>query len=177
LNDRPAVSIVPLTPDDEPFLRRMLYHALFVPEGAAPPPRDIVERPEIRRYVDGWGRDGDFGFKAVDGASDRPVGAVWVRLMRGDSAGYGHVDDDTPELSIAVLPPCRSLGIGTRLLVRLLDEAHGRFRAVSLSVSSDNPAARLYGRQGFDVLTRTDGSLVMIRRFDEWDERKGECRS
>ena len=30
------------------LLKDFLYEAIFIPEGAAPPPRDIVERPELR---------------------------------------------------------------------------------------------------------------------------------
>ena len=65
--------------------------------------------------------------------------------------GYGYVDDETPELAIAVLPDHRGRGLGRRLLRELLDAAGGRFGAVSLSVRAENPAWRLYERTGFRV--------------------------
>ena len=61
---------------DEPFLREMLYHSLYVPEGCAPFDRDIVTRPEIAKYVEGWGRSGDLGLIAVDSSSGEAIGLV-----------------------------------------------------------------------------------------------------
>jgi ribosomal protein S18 acetylase RimI-like enzyme len=151
----------PAIPADEPFLREILYHALFTPPGSPRPPRDIIHIPELSRYVAGWGRPGDMGFIAT--VNGRPVGAVWVRLLTGNARGYGYVDDQTPELSLAVRPSHRGRGIGSQLLAHLLGEATHRYRAVSLSVSTDNPARRLYERQGFVTLKADGESETMIR--------------
>lgn len=158
-----SIAIRPATAADESFLREMLYHAIYVPPGSPSPPRDIVHRPELSRYVYGWGWDGDSGLIAeVDG---RPVGAAWLRLLAGEGRGYGYVNDETPELSMAVLPNYRGQGIGSRLLVELLREAARHYQAVSLSVAADNPARRLYERQGFIVLALEGGTATMIRHF------------
>jgi L-amino acid N-acyltransferase YncA len=85
--------------------------------------------------------------------------------MTKDNAGYGYVDDDTPELSIAVLPQHRGRGIGTQLLTDLLREAQTRYKAVSLSVSADNPAPEMYERAGFEVVTKEAASLTMIKEL------------
>lgn len=46
--------------------------------------------------------------------------------------------------------------------IPLLEELSGRgFRAVSLSVQRDNPAARLYLRLGFRTVAEHDGEWVM----------------
>ena len=45
----------PLTGDDEVVLWEMLYQALSPPEGEAPS-REMMQRPEYARYVEGWGR-------------------------------------------------------------------------------------------------------------------------
>jgi ribosomal protein S18 acetylase RimI-like enzyme len=155
----------PLTRADEPFLWEMLYHAIYVPEGTPPPPRDIVNEPELSRYVSGWGGPDDFGLMAVDAKTGRPVGAVWLRLMAGDNRGYGYVDGRTPELSMAVLPEHRGRGVGTRLLCDVLESAAGKHGAVSLSVSVDNPARRLYERSGFEAVELSGSSLTMVKRF------------
>lgn len=52
--------------------------------------------------MSGWGRAGDMGFVAVDAGSGEPIGAAWLRLLGGDERGYGYVDDETPELGMAV---------------------------------------------------------------------------
>lgn len=80
----------------------------------------------------------------------------------GENKGYGYVDDDTPELSIAVLPEYRSQGVGTQLLTHLFTSAYGQ-SSISLSVSADNSALRLYERFGFEVVSKSNGSLTMKR--------------
>lgn len=159
----------PLSAADEPFLWTMLYHAVHVPPGHAPPAPDIVQVPELARYVADWkSHPDDLGVAAE--VDDRPVGAAWLRRLgegpvRGHGfVGYGFIDAATPELTIAVLPDHRGRGIGTALLTALLDMARTRFAALSLSVSLTNPAKRLYERLGFvEVAAPADGSVTMRR--------------
>ena len=163
--DQSDIIIRSLTPADEPFLWEMLYQALYVPEGADPFPRDILRRPEISRYVQDWGRPDDLGFVAVSNESLSPVGATWIRLLIGENKGYGYVDKTTPELTIAVVPDYRGCGVGTKLLTHLMAEAKTRYHAVSLSVSADNPALRLYQRSGFEVIATSGNSFTMIKKW------------
>ena len=158
-------SIRRLTPSDQQFLWEMLYQSLHVPAGSPPFPRDVIDRPEIAKYVRAWGRAGDMGFVAVDAGSGEPVGAAWLRLLAGDERGYGYVDDETPELGMAVLPGHRGRGVGSDLLGHLLRSAVGVYRSVSLSVSADNPAVRLYERAGFERVRECGASLTMVNRL------------
>jgi ribosomal protein S18 acetylase RimI-like enzyme len=151
------------TPDDEPLLWEMLYLALFVPPGSPPLPRDVVQSPALARYVRRWGRDHDLGAVALHPTQGEPMGAAWLRLWAPDERGYGYCDAETPELSMAVLPAYRGQGVGGRLLDYLLRAADERHRAVSLSVSADNPALRLYRRFGFVVVGQCGQSLTMKR--------------
>ena len=143
----------------------MLYQSLHVPEGSPPFPRDVIDRPELARYVEAWGRAGDMGFVAVDAGSGEPVGAAWLRLLTGAGRGYGHVDDETPELGMAVLPEYRGRGVGSELLGLLLKSAGAVYRSVCLSVSADNPAVRLYKRAGFELASASGDSLIMVKRL------------
>ena len=139
----------------------MLYHAIYVPPGAPPPDRRIVDHPDLARYVRGWGRPHDFGWLAFDADASTPVGAAWARLFTEADPGYGYVDAQTPELSIAVLPSHRGRGIGTRLLTKLLATARTSCASISLSVSPGNPARRLYERSGFRVVGQRAASVTM----------------
>lgn len=145
------------TPADESFLCELLYLAIFVPPGDPPPAPDIVGEPELSRYVTGFGtRRGDLGFVAEE---DGPFGAVWVRQLTRDDPGYGYVDDETPELSMAIIPSHRGQGIGTALLERLL----GQVPRCSLSVDDRNRAMALYERSGFVVTARAGHTVTMLR--------------
>jgi ribosomal protein S18 acetylase RimI-like enzyme len=160
MNQSKEFNIRPLTPSDQQFLWEMLYQSLYVPEGRAPFERSVLNHPDVAKYVKDWGREHDSGFVAVD-ENERPVGAVWLRLLRGGEKGFGYVDDETPELGMAVLPECRGEGIGTSLLSRLIKSAEDFYEYLSLSVAAGNPAIRLYRRAGFEVAGESGGSITM----------------
>lgn len=156
-----SFTIRPAEPADESFLWEMLYQSLYV-EGDEPHPREILNRPDIARYVKDWGRAGDLGFVASDAGSSKPVGAVWIRSSKEDDKGFAYIDEETPELGIVLLPEYRGQGIGTALLKHLLVVAKNLHPAISFSVSPDNRAMRLYERMGFETVdVRGDDHPVM----------------
>ncbi|HYE73887.1 MAG TPA: GNAT family N-acetyltransferase [Blastocatellia bacterium] len=157
-------SIRRLTTDDQSFLWEMLYQALYVPSGQPPFPREIVYQPEIAKYVLDWGKQDDIGFVVVDNSTTKTVGAVWIRLFSADNKGYGYVSDDIPELSIAILPDYRNQGIGTALLKHLIKDISTKYSGLSLSITSSNPAVRLYRRIGFVIFEENAASLTMIKQ-------------
>lgn len=160
-----ALSFIPIDSTNQSYLWAFLYQAIYVPPGAEPPAREMIYRPELARYVEGWGRPGDLGLYAVIEGSPQPVGAAWLRRWTGDQRGYGWVQDDVPELSLAVMPEWRGRKLGTRLLEALLSQAKGHDPGVSLSVSRDNPAVSLYRRCGFETVAEGTHSLTMLLRF------------
>jgi len=147
---------------DEPILRDMLFVAVFVPPGCSAPDYSVVAQPELARYISRWGRQGDDGIVAIASAG-QPVGAAWLRRWSEQDHGYGFIDALTPELSVAVRPESRGAGIGTELLRWLLQRADESYERVSLSVSGQNPAVRLYRRLGFRTVTVDGGSMTMTR--------------
>jgi ribosomal protein S18 acetylase RimI-like enzyme len=110
------------------------------------------------------GRAGDLGFVAVN-ERGQAVGAVWLRLLKGAEKGFGYVDEQTPELGMAVLSEYRGQGIGTSLLARLIESAADVYAQLSLSVSAGNPARRLYQRLGFVEIEQSGDSITMKRRL------------
>lgn len=138
---------------DIPFMRDMLRHAYYARWGTE---ADVP----LERYVAGWGRPGDTALVAID--EFQPVGVAWYRLFPEEEPGYGFVDEDTPELTIAIVPSRRGKGLGEQLLAALLDEARAQGRSeISLSVEPDNPAIRLYEQHGFARVGERAGALVM----------------
>jgi ribosomal protein S18 acetylase RimI-like enzyme len=144
---------------DARFLRDMLHHAYYWRERSVP--QDPMEG-SVQRYVMNWGRRGDAAVIALDEVGSE-VGAAWYRLFKASEPGYGFVDEQTPELSIAVVPSRRGKGHGDELLEALLAQARrDGFTQVSLSVEPDNPALRLYERHGFKKVGESDGSATMV---------------
>jgi len=150
---------------DPAFLAEMLYEAVnWRDDGAEerPPFDEMMARPELSRYLESWGRVGDAAIVALD-RRDEPVGGAWYRLFPADEPGYGFVDENTPELSIAIYPECRGRHVGALLLGTLLQHARSEgFSAISLSVACENPARRLYARHGFEVVAEPGDSLTMV---------------
>jgi hypothetical protein len=73
--------IRPLELEDEPFLWEMLYQAIHIPQGQTPLSREVVQIPELARYVQGWGREGDYGFLG----SDTLTSQSWKKSSTGEA--------------------------------------------------------------------------------------------
>ena len=139
--------IRPLEPRDQALLWELLHVALWDPPPAPLRPRAVLELPEVRIYAEDWGKPGDVG--VLGEIEGEPLGACWMRLVTG-GAGLGYVDDETPQLGIALFPRFQHRGHGEALMRAALTAAaaHG-YRQVSLTVHPENPAIRLYERCGF----------------------------
>ena len=162
------VSIRRMRPDETELLQEFLYHAIYLPEGTEPPPRSVVDLPELRVYTQGFGtRPGDFCLAAeVDG---QVAGAAWSRIMED----YGHIDDHTPSLALSLLPDYRGQGIGTRLLDRLLVLLQKQgYQRVSLSVQAENPALRLYQRAGFEMEETRGSEYLMAKDLTQTEQQE-----
>jgi len=139
--------------DDIPFLWDMLYEIRSlrcVREGKALPSRDVLQTPDLAKYVQNWGHKSDRAFIAMN--AQIPMGAAWYRLFTADNKGYGYVDDNTPEIAIALLPQYRNKGVGKSLLIYLLEQAKADgYQQISLSCDPTNDnALHLYQKLGFE---------------------------
>ena len=91
-----------------------------------------------------------------------PVGAAWFRLFPSEEPGFGFMDEQTPEVAVAVVPSRRGRGIGTELLDSLEELAREQgHKALSLSVDADSPAMHVFEKHGFVRVEETDGSWTM----------------
>lgn len=139
--------------DDVSFLWDMLYEIRSlrcVRERKALPSRDVLRTPDLAKYVQGWGCKSDRGFIAID--AQTPIGTAWYRLFTADNKGYGYIDDNTPEMAIAILPQYRNKAIGKSLIIRLLEQAKtDGYQQISLSCDPTNTnALHLYQKLGFE---------------------------
>jgi ribosomal protein S18 acetylase RimI-like enzyme len=132
--------------EEYPVLEDFLYNAIFLPPDAEPLPREIIFEPEIYIYVENFGGKDDCGVVAEQ--DGQIIGAAWTRII----PAYGHVDNETPELAISVLPNFRGKGIGSEMMKSLFDLLReSGYKRTSLSVQKDNPAVRFYERLGYEI--------------------------
>jgi GNAT superfamily N-acetyltransferase len=145
--------IRPAEPADARFLRDLMRHAYHWRLNEDP------ELPVYHRYVQNWGEPGDAGVIAFDARGS--FGAAWYRLFPADAPGFGFLDEQTPELTIAVVPSRRGGGIGGELLEALLARAReDGHRAISLSAERGQTA--FYEKHGFETVA-DEGEAVTMR--------------
>ena len=151
-----------LANDETPFLEEMLYTALDWRPGVELPPKEwVLQHPQVVVFHKDWGRFGDTALVADE--DRRLIGAVWYRFFTDSEHGEGYVDEETPELAIAVVEEARARGVGGRLMQRIHDRARrDGVKRISLSVDAENPATRLYTRLGYVAYQPGDGLGRMI---------------
>lgn len=146
-----------MTAEEYPLLEDFLYEAIFIPEGAEKPPRDIILNEDLQVYIRDFGKRKDDRCLVAD-FGGKVVGACWVRIMND----YGHIDDETPSFAISLYEEYRGQGTGTNLMramLRLL-KANGYERA-SLAVQKENYAVMMYKKVGFEVVGENEQEFIM----------------
>ncbi len=154
-----------IQPLEYAFLKEMLYEALFVPPGKAKFSKAILEEPAIKKYVANWHQQKeDIAIVAV--VENNLIGAIWGRKFRATNKGYGYVDDNTPEISMAVKAAFRNKGIGTALLAHIASVYRRMgIQQISLSVDQLNPAKALYERNGYEIYKVEATAFTMLKHL------------
>ena len=144
--------------EDHCLLSNFLYEAIYIPDGVEPPPKSIINSPELQEYIF------EFGKRKHDKAlvaetQGKIVGAIWVRIMND----YGNIDNDTPSLAMSVSKEYRGLGIGSSLLKELLSALKSvGYSKISLSVQKANYAVKMYKQAGFTVVDENSEEYIMV---------------
>jgi len=151
---------------DDPFLREMLYEAVFWRASVNKPSfEEGLAYPEVSKALADWGeRDGDTAVVAT--INSIPVGTAWYRFWNDSNFDRGYVDENTPVLVIGVHSDYRHQGIGKKMIDWLIDNASKHtIQKISLSVSKDNFAINLYRQQGFLEYADNGDAFIMVRKI------------
>ena len=143
------------------FLYEMLYEAIFITAGQKQPPRSILQDPALSKYLADWGKD-EFDIALVLEDRGQLIGAIWGRLFTLGNKGFGFVDEQTPELGMAIRAAYRNRGLGSQLLDQIAEKYRLLgIKSLSLSVDKANPAVRLYQRAGFEIFEEKETAYTM----------------
>ncbi len=145
------------------IVKDLLHYAAHLDETG----ETLSEHPELEQYVRNYGNyNGDIGVYAI--VDHKVAGGAWVRMLLN---GFGHVDNATPELSLAVLPEYRNQGLGTKLMEQLFTEVAKLYPKMSLSVREDDAIAFFEGL-GFEKQAGSEKrnitgttSFTMVKKF------------
>ena len=163
MNNTISYKIRTLHQNESFLLKDFLYEAIFIPEGMKAPSREIINTPELKVYIEDFGTKED-DFSLVADCEGKVIGAVWVRIMND----YGHIDNQTPSLSISLYKEYRNRGIGSHLMNEMIGLLKKReYKRVSLSVQKANYAVSMYLKLGFKIVKETEDEFIMINEFNK----------
>ena len=154
-------------PSDIQFMREMLYEAVFWrPNPNKPSFEEGLTDPGVSNAIVDWGeREADASVIALVGSI--PAGAAWYRFYTDDNFIRGYIEETIPVLVIAVHKDYRRQRIGEKMIEWLIDHASKRnIQKLSLMVSKDNHAIRLYRKCGFQEYSDKGDSLLMLRKTE-----------
>lgn len=144
-----------------PLLSDFLYEAIFIPEGAEPPPKSIIATSQLQVYIDRFGELKDDNALIVD-MDGEIVGVVWTRIMND----YGHIDNETPSFAISLYKEYRNMGIGTKLMKAMLHLLKNKgYMQTSLAVQKTNFAVKMYQNVGFEIVNENAEEYIMINHL------------
>lgn len=158
------ITIRKINSKEIPRLEQFLFDAIFIPEGYEKPDRSIIKIPELNTYIKDFGKKTDICFVAeLKGAL---IGAIWARIFPVTEKGFGFIDSQTPELSMSVNENYRKQGIGTNLLMKMIDRLKQlHYKQVSLSVDKLNYAFKMYQGFGFEEVKSDEKSATMVKKL------------
>ena len=163
MNKQINYTIRPLREEETHLLRDFLYEAIYIPEGVEPPTKEVIDIPELKIYIENFGKNQD-DYCLVAETGNKVIGAVWARIMND----YGHIDNNTPSLSISLYREYRNKGIGTSLMKEMLKLFRDKgYHQVSLSVQKANYATKMYLKLGFKIIRETDEEFIMVKNMTE----------
>ena len=151
-----GIVLRPVVEGDTPFLRA-LYRSVRDPELA------LTGWPEEARQAFS---DSQFGLQDRFYREHYPQTAFLAIERDGEAIGRIYVGTAPGPLrlmDIALVPKERNRGLGTALVAWLAAWADREGRDVTLHVEENNPARRLYARQGFED-DGVDGPYARMRR-------------
>jgi len=128
-----------------------------------------IHRGAMRAHVEPvWGWD-EADQRARFHAAFDPAHLA-VITVDGRSLGLLRVEDRPDEVVLAIIelaPEVQGHGLGGEIVRHVVDQAAARGVGVRLQVLRNNPARRLYERQGFRAVGETDTHVEMMRPHAE----------
>ena len=150
----PSVTIRPIRPEDEPFLRQLYVDTRM---------HELASLGWDQSQLDAI-LDMQFRLQQADYLQRFSAAAFELILFDNEPIGRRYVSREEGEIriiDIALLTSDQGQGIGSALLQEILAEAATVNKPVRLHVQRENRARHLYARLGFQVIEATDVHLLM----------------
>lgn len=161
------------TVEDIPFLREMLFEAVFWSreEEEKPTLEEGLSYDYTKHILEGFGtRKGDIAVIAE--MNSKRVGVAFIRYWDDVTNMRGYMSPDIPVLVVGVEKAYRRKGIAKDLIDFLKHTAvdHG-ISKISLCVTKSNIAYSLYLKSHFKIIEDIESSYIML-----WENKKDEYK-
>lgn len=134
-----------------------MYEAIFQRDENKLLPRDVINQPSLKIYIEDFGKKDDLCLVAE--TNGKVIGAVWARIIDA----FGSIGSSTPELAISLYREYRGLGIGSDLMNKMLQALkENGYSKTSLSVQKDNYALKMYRNVGFEIVRENSEEYIMV---------------
>jgi ribosomal protein S18 acetylase RimI-like enzyme len=159
------IKIREITANELNLLEDLLYEAVYQPDETNLIPREVVNVPQVRVYIDKFGQKKD-DYCLVADLNGKIIGGVWVRILADKMKGFGYVDNKTPEFAISLFKEYRNCGIGTQLMRAMLEYLKAKaYKQASLSVQKANYAVKMYQKIGFQIIEENEEDYIMLLKL------------
>lgn len=159
-----SITCRPYVQNDFPFMRKMLYEAVFWSrsEDLRPSLKEGLSYDYTKHILKGFGtRKGDLA--VIADVSGKRAGAVFIRYWTDQLNIRGYISKRIPVLVIGVEKTYRRQGVATKLLnsIKSVAKDNGIF-SISLCVSKTNIAYHLYRKNDFEIVEEIESSFNML---------------
>jgi ribosomal protein S18 acetylase RimI-like enzyme len=118
---------------------------------------------DLAKYSDFYGlTQKDLGLYAL--VDNKIAGAIWSRKLLKEHFSAGFVDENTPVISMAVLPEFRDKGIGSFMMEQFLQEAGSVYEQVSIFVDNNEKTINFYKKFGFELI---EDKKIMVKKLEK----------
>lgn len=103
----------------------------------------------------------DLGLYAL--VDNEIAGAIWTRRLNSEHKAKGFIDEETPVLSLAVIPKFRNKKIGQFMMEQFLQEAGALYEQISVSVGTDSQVINFYKKFAYEH----HNNSVMVKKLEK----------
>ena len=122
--------------------------------------KTLDEVESLKIYSDFYGLSSkDLGLYAL--VNNEIAGAIWSRKLNATHNSTAFIDENTPVMSMAVVPKFRNQGIGTFMMEQFLQEASAVYNSLSLNTLRESRAKNFYEKFGFKAVENSQTQSIV----------------
>ncbi len=87
-------------------------------------------------------------------------------MLNTEHKSTAYVDENTPVLSMAVLPEFRAKGVGSFMMEQFLQEAGALYEQLSVNVYNNQKTIKFYEKFGFEIIENSK-NIIMVKKLEK----------